>query len=109
MLSYYEKEEWILECRVSLHVYNIAGDEDYNDPTSSKRNSSNNIVGYLREKNEAEIEYRKQELEMRKQQLKLDEEKFELEKNERMQKLENEKQEKKLMFDLLKMFRGERI
>jgi hypothetical protein len=38
---------------------------------------------------------------MRKQQLKPDEEKFELEKKERMQKLENEKQEKKLMFDLL--------
>jgi hypothetical protein len=45
----------------------------------------------LRERNEAEIEYRKQELEMRKQQLKPDEEKFELEKKERMQKLENEK------------------
>jgi hypothetical protein len=64
MLSYYEKEEWILECRVSLHVYNIAGDEDSNDTTPSKRNNSNNIVGYLREKNEAEIEYRKQELEI---------------------------------------------
>ena len=109
MLSYYEKEEWILECRVSLHVYNIADDEDSNDTTPSKRNNSNNIVGYLRERNEAEIEYRKQELEMRKQQLKPDEEKFELEKKERMQKLENEKQEKKLMCDLLKKCLGERI
>lgn len=106
MLSYYEKEEWILECRVSLHVYNIAYDEDSNDTTPSKRNNSNNIVGYLRKWNEAEIEYRKQELEMRKQQLKPDEEKFELEKKERMQKLENEKQEKKLMFDLLKKCLG---
>jgi hypothetical protein len=59
MLSYYEKEAWILECRVSLRVYNIADDEDSNDTTPSKRNNSNNIVGYLREKNEAEIEYRK--------------------------------------------------
>ena len=46
---------------------------------------------------------------MRKQQLKPDEEKFELEKKERMQKLENEKQEKKLMFDLLKKCLGERL
>ena len=60
----------------------------------------------MRERNEAEIEYRKQELEMRKQQLKPHEEKFELEKKERMQKLENEKQEKKLMFDLLKKCLG---
>jgi hypothetical protein len=90
MLSYYEKEEWILECRVSLRVYNIADDEDSNDTTPSKRNNSNNIVGYLREKNEAEIEYRK----------------IWLEKKERMHKLENEKEEKQLMFDLLeKVFR----
>ena len=42
-------------------------------------------------------------------QLRTDEEKFELEKKERIQKLENEKQEKKLMFDLLKKCLGERI
>ncbi|CAC5362005.1 NID [Mytilus coruscus] len=72
-------------------------------PLHTKKISSINNVGYLREKNEAEIDFRKQELDVRKQQLKLDEEKkIELEKQERLQKLENEKQDKQLMFDLLK-------
>ncbi|VDI11511.1 Hypothetical predicted protein [Mytilus galloprovincialis] len=71
-----------------------ASDDDSNDATPSKRNSSGNIVGYLKEKNDAELIYRRQELEVKKQQLQLEEEKFKLEKHERMQKLENDKQEK---------------
>jgi hypothetical protein len=68
--------------------------------------STNNIVGYLKEKNYSEMQNRKEELDLKQQQLKLDEEKFELEKKERLLKLENEKQEKQLMFELLKnMFR----
>ena len=81
--------------------------EDSNEATPSKR-GANNIVGYLKEKHETEINFRKQELEVKKQQLKLEEEKFELEKQERMQKLENEKQGKKLMFELLKKCLGDR-
>ncbi|VDI10902.1 Hypothetical predicted protein [Mytilus galloprovincialis] len=77
------------------------GDDDSNDATPSKRNSSGNIVGYLKEKNDAELIYRRQELEVRKQQLQLEEEKFKLEKQERILKLENDKQEKTLMFELL--------
>ncbi|CAC5407087.1 unnamed protein product [Mytilus coruscus] len=70
------------------------GDDDSNDATPSKRNSSGNIVGYLKEKNEAEMVYRRQELEVKKQQLQLEEDEFQLEKQERIQKLENDKQEK---------------
>ncbi|XP_076082240.1 uncharacterized protein LOC143052943 [Mytilus galloprovincialis] len=84
------------------------GDDDSNDATPSKRNSSGNIVGYLKEKNDAELIYRRQELEVKKQQLQLEEEKFKLEKHERMQKLENDKQEKTLMFELLKKCLGDR-
>ncbi|CAC5404317.1 unnamed protein product [Mytilus coruscus] len=54
------------------------GDDDFNDATPSKRNSSGNIVGYLKEKNDAEMIYKRQELEVRKQQLQLEEEKFKL-------------------------------
>ncbi|XP_052083542.1 cilia- and flagella-associated protein 251-like, partial [Mytilus californianus] len=72
------------------------GDDESNDATPSKRNSSGNIVGYLKEKNEAEMVYRRQELEVKKQQLQLEEDKFQLEKQERIQKLENDKQEKAL-------------
>ncbi|CAG2253615.1 unnamed protein product [Mytilus edulis] len=84
------------------------GDDDSNDATPSKRNSSGNIVGYLKEKNDAELIYRRQELEVRKQQLQLEEEKFKLEKQERILKLENDKQEKTLMFELLKKCLGDR-
>ncbi|VDH94033.1 Hypothetical predicted protein [Mytilus galloprovincialis] len=42
------------------------GDDDSNDATPSKRNSSGNIVGYLKEKNDAELIYRRQELEVKK-------------------------------------------
>ncbi|XP_071162592.1 MAP7 domain-containing protein 2-like [Mytilus edulis] len=84
------------------------GDDDSNDATPSKRNSSGNIVGYLKEKNDADLIYRRQELEVKKQQLQLEEEKFKLEKHERMQKLENDKQEKTLMFELLKKCLGDR-
>ncbi|CAC5378086.1 unnamed protein product [Mytilus coruscus] len=84
------------------------GDDDSNDATPSKRNSSRNIVGYLKEKNDAEMIYKRQELEVRKQQLQLEAEKFKLEKQERIQKLENDKQEKTLMFELLKKCLGDR-
>ncbi|CAC5358678.1 GTPase IMAP family member 4 [Mytilus coruscus] len=80
------------------------GDDDSNDATPSKRNSSGNIVGYLKEKNDAEMIYKRQELKVRKQLLQLEEEKFKLEKQERIQKLEKLMTNKKktLMFELLK-------
>ncbi|CAG2244685.1 unnamed protein product [Mytilus edulis] len=84
------------------------GDDDSNDATPSKRNSSGNIVGYLKEKNDAELIYRRQELEVRKQQLQLEEEKFKLEKQERILKLENDKQEKNNVCELLKKCLGDR-
>ncbi|CAC5410691.1 unnamed protein product [Mytilus coruscus] len=48
-----------------------------------KSKSSNNILSYLQEKKEVEMEIRKEEMEMKKQQLQFEREKFELEKNER--------------------------
>ncbi|CAC5382841.1 unnamed protein product [Mytilus coruscus] len=86
----------------------ISSDDESNDATPSKRNSSGNIVGYLKEKNEAEMVYRRQELEVKKQQLQLEEDKIQLEKQERIQKLENDKQEKTLMLELLKKCLGDR-
>ena len=77
----------------SIFISIAAGENETGDATPSKR-SSNNILGYLREKNDHEVEFRKRELEMKKEELQLEKGKFELDKKERMQKLETEKQEK---------------
>ncbi|CAC5415892.1 unnamed protein product [Mytilus coruscus] len=50
------------------------------DIRPKKSKSSNNILSYLQEKKEVEIEIRKEEMEMKKQQLQFEREKFELEK-----------------------------
>ncbi|XP_052086539.1 uncharacterized protein LOC127723861 [Mytilus californianus] len=81
-------------------------DEEYEeketllDEILSFRNSSGNIVGYLKEINEAEMVYRRQELEVKKQQLQLEEEKIQLEKQEKFKNWETINKKKTLMLEL---------
>ncbi|XP_052090746.1 putative uncharacterized protein DDB_G0271982 [Mytilus californianus] len=67
-----------------------------------KSKSSNNILSYLQEKKEVEMEIRKEEMEMKKQQLQFEREKFELEKNERRQRMDIERQEKMMIFEMFR-------
>ena len=79
----------------------LTGQDETDEPTPQKR-PRNDIIGYLKEKNQAESDFRKQELELRREEIKLEKEKFELERQERKQRLDTEQQEKTLMLDLLK-------
>ncbi|CAC5389772.1 unnamed protein product [Mytilus coruscus] len=67
-----------------------------------KSKSFNNILSYLQEKKEVEMEIRKEEMEMKKQQLQFEREKFELEKNERRQRMDIERQEKMMIFEVFR-------
>ncbi|XP_056009994.1 uncharacterized protein LOC130051676 [Ostrea edulis] len=71
-------------------------------PVLKKKNSQTYLVDYLKEKSENEISMRKSEMEVRKEELKLEKAKFEMEREERMQRMEIEKQEKLAFIDLLK-------
>ena len=95
-----------LEC---LYLFLDDGETSDACSTPTKRSNNNQIVGYLREKTQQEMDKRKQDIEMRKEELKLQKEKFELERQERLQKLETEKQEKKLMFELLNKCLGNKM
>ncbi|CAC5396109.1 unnamed protein product [Mytilus coruscus] len=72
------------------------------DIRPKKSKSSNNILSYLQEKKEVEMEIRKEEMEMKKQQLQFEREKFELEKNERRQRMDIERQEKMMIFEMFR-------
>ncbi|XP_052089766.1 uncharacterized protein LOC127726404 [Mytilus californianus] len=64
-----------------------------------KSKSSNNILSYLQEKKEVEMDIRKEEMEMKKQQLQFEREKFEL---ERRQRKDIERQEKMMIFEMFR-------
>ncbi|XP_069109972.1 uncharacterized protein, partial [Argopecten irradians] len=70
-------------------------------PTPRKKKDQG-VIEYLREKAEGERDMKKEELEIRKEEVKLQRERFELEKEERSQRLAIEKEEKNLMFELLR-------
>ena len=59
------------------------------------------VVSFLREKAEIEKQSRDEELKLRREQLSLERELFELEKKERIQKLEYEKQQSKMMLEII--------
>ncbi|XP_062571216.1 MAP7 domain-containing protein 2-like [Saccostrea cucullata] len=67
-----------------------------------RKNSQTCIVDYLKEKTELEMKTKNDEMEFRKEQLKLEKARFDLDRQERMQRMEIEKQEKLAFIDLLK-------
>ena len=85
------------------------GDDENCDGTPVKRSASstNNIIGYLKEENEVDL--KKEEINIRKEELRLEPEKFELDRQERQQKMEAEKQEKKLMLERMTKCIGQRL
>lgn len=80
----------------------VFSDDECDLPVLKKKNSQTYLVDYLKEKSENEISMRKSEMEVRKEELKLEKAKFEMEREERMQRMEIEKQEKLAFIDLLK-------
>ncbi|XP_061163417.1 uncharacterized protein LOC133172526 [Saccostrea echinata] len=79
-------------------------------PSKSGRNSgkfprkSSSLISFLKEKAETEKQSRDEELSLRREQLNLEKERFELEKKERLQRLEAEKQQTKMMLELFSKF-----
>ncbi|XP_061181155.1 MAP7 domain-containing protein 2-like [Saccostrea echinata] len=67
-----------------------------------RKNSQTFLVDYLKEKTEMEMRTKSEEMEFKKEQLKLEKGKFDLDRQERMQRMEIEKQEKLAFIDLLK-------
>nr|XP_034328745.1 uncharacterized protein LOC117690037 [Crassostrea gigas] len=61
---------------------------------------SASVMSFLKEKAELEKKSKEDELALRREQFNLEKERFEIEKQERLQKLEMEKQQSKLMFEL---------
>lgn len=61
---------------------------------------SASVMSFLKEKAELERQSKEDELALRREQFNLEKERFEIEKQERLQKLEMEKQQSKLMFEL---------
>ena len=94
-----------------MFIHTGLGDDENCDGTPVKRSASstNNIIGYLKEKNENEVSLKKEEINIRKEELRLEREKFELDRQERQQKMEAEKQEKKLMLKLMTKCIGQRL
>ena len=94
-----------------MFIHTGLGDDENCDGTPVKRSASstNNIIGYLKENNENEVNLKKEEIDIRKDELRLEREKFELDRLERQQKMEAEKQEKKLMLELMTTCIGQRL
>uniref|UniRef100_A0A8W8JM80 Uncharacterized protein n=1 Tax=Magallana gigas TaxID=29159 RepID=A0A8W8JM80_MAGGI len=67
-----------------------------------RRYSQTYLVDYLKEKSEMEIATKRTELELRKEELRLQKAQFDLDREERLQRMEVEKQEKIAFMDLLK-------
>lgn len=67
-----------------------------------RRNSQTYLVDYLKEKPEMEMATKRTELELRKEELRLQKAQFDLDREERLQRMEIEKQEKIAFMDLLK-------
>lgn len=61
---------------------------------------SASVMSFLKEKAELERQSKEDELALRREQFNLEKERFEIEKQERLQKLEMEKQQSKLMVEL---------
>ncbi|XP_061169194.1 uncharacterized protein LOC133178519 [Saccostrea echinata] len=74
-------------------------DEDQRNSGKLPRKSSS-VISFLKEKTETEKQSRDEELSLRREQLNLEKERFELEKKERLQRLEAEKQQTKMMLEL---------
>ncbi|XP_062621749.1 uncharacterized protein LOC134283306 [Saccostrea cucullata] len=62
-----------------------------------RKNSQTCIVDYLKEKTELEVKTKNDDMEFRKEQLKLEKARFDLDRQERMQRMEIEKQENLLL------------
>jgi hypothetical protein len=80
----------------------LFSDDECDLPLPKRKNSQTYLVDYLKEKSDNELTMRKSEMEMRREELKLEKAKFEMEREERMQRMEIEKQEKLAFIDLLK-------
>lgn len=82
-------------------IYFLFFTDDESD-IPKRRNSQTYLVDYLKEKSEMEMATKRTELELRKEELRLQKAQFDLDREERLQRMEIEKQEKIAFMDLLK-------
>ena len=86
-----------------ISIFDIADDKDSTAINSAKK-TKGNLVSYLLEKVKIEEKLKEEEFKMKRDQMELQKAKFALEKAERLQKLEEEKQNTQLMITILTKF-----